>query len=131
MWRRKVLESGSKRKIAVTSDGTSLESPMNPRFGRAPYILIVTSEGELVEVIDNAVNVNAMRGAGIQAAKSLADRGVEILLTGHCGPNAFTALDAAGIKVGSDQSGSVKEVVEKCVAGKVTFADKPNAEPHW
>ena len=89
-------------KIAITSDGATLESPINPRFGRAPYILIVTSEGELVEVIDNSVNVNAMRGAGIQAAKSLADRGVEILLTGRCGPNAFTALEAAGIKVGSE-----------------------------
>ena len=118
-------------KIAVTSDGASLDSPMNPRFGRAPYILIVSSEGELLEVIDNSVNVNAMRGAGIQAAKSLADRGVEILLTGRCGPNAFTALEAAGIKVGSDQSGLVKEVLDNLGAGKVAFADKPNAEPHW
>ncbi len=118
-------------KIAITSDGTNVDSPMNPRFGRAPYILIVTSDGKLVEVIDNATNVNAMRGAGIQAAKTLADKGVNILLTGHCGPNAFTALQAAGIKVGSDQSGSVKQALERLNSGKVTFSQQPNAEAHW
>ena len=83
-------------KIAITSTGKNLDSLMDPRFGRAPYIVIASSDGDLLEVIDNAVNVNAMRGAGIQAAKSLADRGVDVLLTGHCGPNAFTALQAAG-----------------------------------
>ncbi len=118
-------------KIAITANGKTLDSPMDPRFGRAPFILVVNTEGELLEVIDNMTNVNAMRGAGIQAAKSLADRGVNVLLTGHCGPNAFTALQAAGIKVGSDQSGLVKDVIQKFLKDGVGFADKPNAEAHW
>lgn len=118
-------------KIAITSGGKTLDSPMDPRFGRAPFILIVDSDGGLLEVIDNSTNVNAMRGAGIQAAKSLADREVSVLLTGHCGPNAFTALQAAGIKVGSDQSGLVEDVLFKFKNEGISFADKPNAEPHW
>jgi predicted Fe-Mo cluster-binding NifX family protein len=118
-------------KIAITSTGKNLDSLMDPRFGRAPYIVIASSDGDLLEVIDNAVNVNAMRGAGIQAAKSLADRGVDVLLTGHCGPNAFTALQAAGIKVGTDQTGSVKEVLSRFKDQGISFADKPNVEAHW
>ncbi len=118
-------------KIAITSTGKTLDSPMDPRFGRAPYIIVTNMEGELLEVIDNSANVNAMRGAGIQAAKNVADRGVNVLLTGHCGPNAFTALQAAGIKVGSDQSGLVKDVLAKFRNESVNFADKPNAEAHW
>ncbi|MGD9819746.1 MAG: NifB/NifX family molybdenum-iron cluster-binding protein [Desulfomonilaceae bacterium] len=118
-------------KIAITSSGKSMDSPMDPRFGRAPYIIIADDAGELLEVIDNAANVNAMRGAGIQAAKSLADRGVSVLLTGHCGPNAFTALQSAGIKVGSDQSGLVRDALEKYKSGGVNFANGPNAEAHW
>lgn len=118
-------------KIAITSSGKSMDSQMDPRFGRAPFIIVASSDGELLEVIDNAANANAMRGAGIQAAKLLADRGVNVLLTGHCGPNAFTALQAAGIKVGSNESGTVKQAVDRFTQGAVNFADKPNAEAHW
>ena len=31
-------------KIAVTSTGTELDSPVDPRFGRAAFILIVDSD---------------------------------------------------------------------------------------
>ena len=72
-----------------------------------------------------------MRGAGIQAGKILADRKVDVLLTGHCGPNAFTTLKAAGIKVGVDQSGTVQEALERLKRNEVEFADRPNVEGHW
>ena len=74
--------------------------------------MIVDTETMDFEVIDNAANVNAFKGAGIQAATMISERGVEALLTGYCGPNAFTTLEAAGIKVGSDTVGTVAEAVE-------------------
>ena len=40
-------------KIAVTSTGTDLESAVDPRFGRAAYILIVDSETIAFEALDN------------------------------------------------------------------------------
>ena len=55
-------------KIAVTSQGTSLDSQVDPRFGRAAYILIVDTETFEFEVLDNKENANALKGAGIQAA---------------------------------------------------------------
>jgi len=81
-------------KIAVTSKGTSLGSEVDPRFGRAAFILVVDSESFDFEVIDNSENINAFKGAGIQAASMISDKGAEILLTGYCGPNAFKALRA-------------------------------------
>lgn len=118
-------------KIAVTSTGRTIESPMDPRFGRAPFILIVDDDCNLIEAIDNSTNVNALRGAGIQAAKTIADRKVDMLLTGRCGPNAFTTLQAAGIKVGTEQSGTVREAVERAKRNEIPLAGKPNAEAHW
>jgi predicted Fe-Mo cluster-binding NifX family protein len=100
-------------KIAVSAVGPNLDDEIDPRFGRAPYLQIVDPEGTLLEVIDNSANRNAMGGAGIQAGKSLADRKVDVLLTGRCGPNAVRALDAAGIRVVEDQSGTVREAVER------------------
>lgn len=118
-------------RVAVTSTGKDLDSQVDPRFGRATYILVLEPDGSLAEVVDNGTNVNAMRGAGIQAAKTLADRGVGVLLTGHCGPNAFTTLKAAGIKVGIEQSGTVREAFQRYLVNQVKFADNPNVEGHW
>ncbi|HDL08740.1 MAG TPA: dinitrogenase iron-molybdenum cofactor biosynthesis protein, partial [Desulfobacteraceae bacterium] len=50
-------------KIAVTSMGTDLDSPVDPRFGRAAYIIIVDLETFSFEVLDNGGNVNALKGA--------------------------------------------------------------------
>jgi predicted Fe-Mo cluster-binding NifX family protein len=69
-------------KIAVTSTGQDLDSPVDPRFGRAAYILIVDTDSMDVEVLDNAQNVNAFKGAGIQAATMINDKHVDVLLTG-------------------------------------------------
>lgn len=118
-------------KIAVTAKGTNLASEVDPRFGRAAYILIVDTKDMKVEVIDNTVNVNAFKGAGIQAATMVADRGAEVLLTGFCGPNAFRTLEAAGIKVGSETAGTVAEAVTAFINGEVRYTEAANAEGHW
>ncbi|MBN1626387.1 MAG: NifB/NifX family molybdenum-iron cluster-binding protein [Deltaproteobacteria bacterium] len=118
-------------KIAVTSTGADLNSKVDPRFGRASYILIVDSETFDFEVMDNDENVNAFKGAGIQAAKAISDRGAEILLTGFCGPNAFKALNAANIGVANNAEGSVKDAVEAYLNGTLVLSDKANVEGQW
>jgi predicted Fe-Mo cluster-binding NifX family protein len=118
-------------RIAVTAQGAHLESEIDPRFGRARYILIADGEGNLLEVLDNSAGVNSLRGAGIQAGKLLSDQKVDVLLTGNCGPNAFKALQAAKIKVATDQTGTVREAIERFKKGRVTYAESPNVEGHW
>jgi len=118
-------------KIAVTSKGTDLDSMVDPRFGRASYILIVDSETLALDVLDNQDNVNAFKGAGIQAAAMVSDKGAEVLLTGFCGPNAFKTLDAANIKIVNDVAGTVRDAVEAFKQGRLSFAEKANTEGHW
>lgn len=118
-------------KIAVTAKGEQLSSEVDPRFGRAPYIIIVDTETMDFEALDNSTNVNAFKGAGIQAATMVADKGAEVLLTGYCGPNAFKTVSAAGLKVVDDVSGTVEEVVARFKSGDVTYSEAPNTEGHW
>jgi len=118
-------------KIGVTSTGVDLDSQVDPRFGRAPYIVIVDSETFEFEVLDNKENVNALKGAGIQAASMVSSSGASILLTGFCGPNAFKALKAAKIGVANDASGSVKDAVKAYIDGKLPLADDANVEGQW
>jgi predicted Fe-Mo cluster-binding NifX family protein len=118
-------------KIAVTSTGTDLDSQVDPRFGRAAYILIVDSETLDCEVLDNKENVNALKGAGIQAAGMLSDKGAEVLLTGFCGPNAFKVLKAAKIGVANDAEGSARDAVKAYLDGKLPLSNEANVEGHW
>ncbi len=118
-------------KIAITSTGTEIDSPVDPRFGRAAYIIVVDPETLAFEVIDNQENASAFKGAGIQAATLVGDRGAKALLTGYCGPNAFKVLRAAKIKVAGNITGTVRDAVSAFNAGGITYADAANAESHW
>jgi predicted Fe-Mo cluster-binding NifX family protein len=118
-------------KIAVTSQDKHLDALVDPRFGRAAYILIIDTADESVEVLDNSENVNAFKGAGIQAAATVGDRGADVLLTGFCGPNAYKTLAAAGVKVANDVSGTVRDALGALKRDEISFADGANTDGHW
>ena len=117
--------------VAVTAKGMQLSDEVDPRFGRAPYIIIVDTETMAYQALDNSANVNAFKGAGIQAATMVADKGAEVLLTGYCGPNAFKTAQAAGIKVVNDVTGTVGGAVKTFLAGNVQYSEAANTEGHW
>ena len=118
-------------KVAVSASGNDLASRVDPRFGRAKYFLIVDAESYAVETVDNAQNLNAAQGAGIQAAETVSRYGAQAVLTGHCGPKAFRALSAAGIKVYTGLEGTVKEALDRFKAGELKEASKADVTGHW
>jgi len=103
-------------KICVSAAGTNLDAPLEPRFGRCPYFVIVDSETMQFEAIPNGAS-NAVGGAGIQAAQTIVSKGVRVVITGNVGSNAFQALSAAGLKIYVGASGTVEEAVEKYKRG--------------
>ena len=118
-------------KVAVSSKGPEISSDVDPRFGRAQYILVVETDTGEVDALDNSKNANALRGAGIQTAAWVADQGATALITGHCGPNAFDVLNKAGIKVANNASGTVKQVVDDFLNGKLPTTEKADVEGQW
>jgi predicted Fe-Mo cluster-binding NifX family protein len=118
-------------KIAITAKDAGLEAEVDPRFGRAAHILIVDTDTMAFEALDNTDNINAFRGAGIQAASMVSDKGAQVLLTGYCGPKAFAVLQAAGVNVANDVTGTVADAVKAFKEGKFSYADQPNADGHW
>ena len=83
-------------KVAVSSSGTDLDSQIDPRFGRCAYFIIYDTDNMNFEALDND-SMGLGRGAGIQSAQFIADRGATAVLTGNCGPNAVQTLPAAGV----------------------------------
>jgi predicted Fe-Mo cluster-binding NifX family protein len=118
-------------KIAVSSKGNTLDSEVDPRFGRAGFFLLVDPETLEVQVIKNRQNLQLPQGAGIQAAQVVIEHGAKTVLTGNCGPKAFKVLQAAGVNVGIGISGTIKEAILQYKQGKISFAQEPNVEGHW
>ena len=104
---------------------------MDSRFGRAEWILLVDTESGEFEALNNSESVDLSRGAGIQTAERVATGGAEVIITGHCGPNAFRTLEAAGVKVVVGASGTVAEALESFKAGSLTTVSAPDVEGHW
>jgi predicted Fe-Mo cluster-binding NifX family protein len=117
-------------KICVSATAKNLEAQLDPRFGRCPYFVIVESETMQFEAIPNVAS-DATGGAGIQAAQTIANKGVKVVITGNVGPNAFGALSAAGIEIVTGASGTVKEVVDKYRSGKLQRTDAPTVGGHF
>jgi predicted Fe-Mo cluster-binding NifX family protein len=84
-------------KIAISSTGPGPDDQIDLRFGRCRYFVLVDSETDIFEFLDN--EAAALRGgAGLQAAQMLAEAGVKAVISGNIGPNAISVLEVAGIK---------------------------------
>jgi predicted Fe-Mo cluster-binding NifX family protein len=120
----------SRMKVAVSSTGKNLDSAIDPRFGRCSWFVIVETEDMTSEAFSNE-SVALGGGAGIQSAQFVVSKGAAAVITGHCGPNAASALSAAGVKVLLDQAGTVREVVERYKRGDLQPAAGANVEAHY
>jgi predicted Fe-Mo cluster-binding NifX family protein len=116
-------------KIAVSSTGTDLNAQVDPRFGRCPYFILIDPDTMEYEALENSGAMSA-GGAGIATGQLIAGKGASTVLTGHCGPNAFNVLQAAGINVMTGVSGTVRDAVEGFKAGKYQASREASAAPH-
>jgi predicted Fe-Mo cluster-binding NifX family protein len=91
--------------------------------------VIVDSETMDSQAIPNGSST-ASGGAGIQAAQSVSGTGAEIVITGDVGPNAYQTLSAAGIKIVTGASGTVREALEMFKRGALDETGAPTAGPH-
>ncbi len=108
---------GMVKRVAVSSTGDSLSSPVDPRFGRCSYFVIFEgSEGHrAVRNVGQALG----NGAGIQAAQQILDLHVDAVVTGDLGPNAFRVLAAGGVRMFVGCTGTVGSAMEAYKHGQL------------
>jgi len=117
-------------RIAITATGPTLDADVDPRFGRCQYFIIVDPETMEFEALENS-SAMAGGGAGISTGQMIAGKGVEVVLTGNCGPNAYQVLSAAGLQVITGVSGKVKDAIEEYKLGTFAAAQQPNVADHF
>ena len=112
-------------KIAITSEGKTPDAAVDPRFGRCKYFLIFDTGSGDFETVENT-HAQSSGGAGIQAGQLVVSKGVEVVLTGNMGPNAFEVAQSAGIKVITGVSGKISEALDSYKSGKFEAAKNPS-----
>ncbi len=116
--------------VVVTSQGPTLDSPTDPRFGRARFLILMDTETGGFLSVDNDINLNASQGAGIQTARKVVELKAQTVITGHVGPKAFSVLDAGGVAIYTGASGTVSQAVEQFKAGSLHRAQSATVEGH-
>ncbi len=117
-------------KICITSRGDTLDSEIDPRFGRCAYFVFVNTETLAYEAISNP-HAEATGGAGIQSGQLMVSKQIKTVITGNVGPNAFQTLEAAGIDVITGVSGSIKEAVEKYMKNEMKPTQGPSVSSKY
>ena len=98
-------------KIAVASEGPSLDDSVSTRFARAPYFLFVDADSLKFEAVTNQSTTDVAAGLGLKAAWLVVNRGASTIIAGRVGGNARRILDEHGVKIVADRyeiSGGVK-----------------------
>jgi predicted Fe-Mo cluster-binding NifX family protein len=111
-------------KIAISISGNKLESPFDPRFGRAAAFCLVDSETGEWSSHENPA-LSASGGAGVQAAQFIAKLGAQAVVSGAYGPNAFDTLYPAEIEMylaPTDETLTATDVLVLFKAGKLSKA---------
>lgn len=101
-------------KIAVSAKGSTMERDIDERFGRCPYFIIVEVADGNYKFLETVKNIGSKRtgGAGSFAAKLVAEKKVDAVITGEVGPNAFEVLKQFGIKI-HKSSGKVEAALKQ------------------
>jgi predicted Fe-Mo cluster-binding NifX family protein len=118
-------------KIAITAQGKGPSNEIDLRFGRARWLIVVDIETGEFQAHDNKVNLNAAQGAGIQTGQNIANLGVEAVITGNVGPNAFQTLSAAGVRIFLAEKQTVQEAIESFKTGNLKEVAQASVEGHW
>ncbi len=118
-------------KIGICALGQDLNSLISPTFGRAPYFLIFDLDTNKLEVIPNSA-FNSPRGAGVASAQVVVSQKVKAVICTNFGPNSFSVLKMAGIKVYCGAVGiTVKETIERYRKNELKEVETPTMPGHF
>jgi predicted Fe-Mo cluster-binding NifX family protein len=115
-------------KLIITAASPSIDASFDQRFGRCAYFLVVDSELIQWEAFPNPA-IDAPGGAGTLAAQFAVEKQVTVVISGNFGPNASSALNAAGIAMYINKTQvSVHDVLESFKAGNLTQINTPTVK---
>jgi predicted DNA-binding protein (UPF0251 family)/predicted Fe-Mo cluster-binding NifX family protein len=118
-------------KIAVTSIDGTLEGMVDERFGRARKLIIYNFATGDSETVENVQQRSLAQGAGMQTVKNILSFGIKAVITGHLGPNAFKALEAAGVNAYTAVNMTIADALQRYGEGRLEKLAGADVQGHW
>lgn len=83
-------------RLIVTAQNSIPQSPVDLRFGRCEWLLLLDTESGQWQAFPNP-GVSQPGGAGVAAAQFVLDHQVDVVISGDFGPHAARAFSAANV----------------------------------
>jgi predicted Fe-Mo cluster-binding NifX family protein len=111
-------------KIAVAAeDNKGSEAFLSEHFGRCPfYMLVDVDNGEIKDVAAVESPFYGSHGQPGEVPAFIKEIGAQVIIAGGMGPKAIGFFEQYGIQVVTGVSGTVREVVQRYLDGKVEGA---------
>ena len=99
-------------KIAITSEGNTLSSLIDSRFGRCAFFAILDTDTQDTEFFPNPAKESS-EGAGPAAVQFIASKGVKKVIAGEFGMKIKSLLDTLSIEMIVDTDKTVSDIVKQ------------------
>ncbi len=109
-------------KIAISVNDQNIDGNVADIFARCPYFVIAEIEDNKIVKTDllSNENIDQVSGAGISAAKLMAENNVEAVISGNVGPRALDVLKQFKIEAYTAQ-GLIKDAIQSFLEGKLSI----------
>lgn len=105
-------------KVAVAASAPELDAPIDQRFGRCSWFVVVDTDTMDFEALENP-GALAGTGSGVAASQLIADAGAEAVVAGSIGPNAIGALKAGGLRMFKAGGGTARDAAIAAAKGEL------------
>ena len=117
-------------KAVVSAQRPDIDALVDPRFGRAPWLVVVDVESGAWSA--HANDAEGERNAGLAAAATAIELGADAVVTGNVGPNAHHVLTTRGLGVHQAGNGvTVRDAVAALADGRLAGLAAPSVAGGW
>ena len=99
-------------KIAITSEGNTLNAQIDSRFGRCNYFAFYDTDTKQTEFMLNP-GKEASGGAGPAAVQFVAQQGAKKIIAGEFGGKTVPLFQSPGIQMVNASGKSIAEIIEQ------------------
>ena len=99
-------------KIAITSEGNTLNAQFDSRFGRCSYFAIYDTETKQTEFLENPAK-EASGGAGPAAVQFVAKQGVRKIIAGEFGGKTQPLFNSLNVEMISESGKTIEQIISE------------------
>lgn len=106
--------------LLISAQQPQLDSPIDDRFGRSPWLIQMDTETHQWEAFPNP-GATQSGGAGVAAAQFVINLKVDVVISGDFGPNAASAFRTAAISMHlfAGDISTVQQAIDYFTQGKL------------